>query len=120
MWLAVVCEATVSACLCVVGLTCARDSNLCFVSPVACAAMDESFDFVVSTQAFEVAPDILPCPSSMPCATESCGNLPQPPSFPPMDDPAVILDISSDADVAPTEDSVFNQMLSFIDFMKDM
>ncbi len=82
--------------------------------------MDESFDFVVSTQAFEVAPDILPCPSSVPCATESRGNLPQLPSFPPMDDPAVILDISSDADVAPTDDSVFNQTLSFIDFMKDM
>ncbi len=82
--------------------------------------MDSSFEFLMSTQGFDMGLDLLPIHPVGAVGAECEDNAVLPAVSEIMEDPPLVLDFSSDADVGPTDDSVFNQTLTFIDFVKDM
>ncbi len=81
--------------------------------------MDESFEFLLSTQGFELSDFAVPVLPVSVDLTESPPHTSS--SLAPPPPPVAAISVSSDDDdVAPTDDSPLNQTLTFIDFLADM
>ncbi len=81
--------------------------------------MDESFEFLLSTQGFDVSPLDLPPPVPVTVDLTTCDSALMESPAPPTS-AATPVCLSSDEEMGPTDDCEHDQTLTFIDFAADM